>query len=234
MLADALVRMDEASVFTIHGFCGRMLRDNAFDSGMPFEMEFITDEQNLRHEVMHDFWRIRLSALDKQQTRWLLGFWKTPELLLDSLKDVLPHAGLKIIPDMGSTDSFQPLARLEADYQALCAAWSRHGDEVETLLRDTPSLNRRSYKKNIIDSALQDMQALVEMDQCPMGLPQKLERFSTALLAKQTKPGQEVPAHRLFGLVDQLLAAHAQTRELLKAAWLTDALEYLDTRTDKP
>ena len=30
MLADALVRMDEASVFTIHGFCDRMLRVKDF------------------------------------------------------------------------------------------------------------------------------------------------------------------------------------------------------------
>jgi len=227
LLADALVRMDEASVFTIHGFCGRMLRDNAFDSGMPFDMEFITDEQSLRQEIMHDFWRIRSSELDRLQTRWLLQFWKTPEALLKSLREALPHTGLKIIPDTGSSDKYQPLERLEADYQALCTAWGQHGDEVEALLRETSSLDRHSYNKSVVNGSIADMQALVGMDQCPMALPKKLERFSTALLSEKTKPGLDTPEHPVFELVDQLMTAHENIPKLMRAAWQTEALEYL-------
>lgn len=36
--------MDEAAVFTIHGFCQRMLSLNAFESGMLFEQQLIEDE----------------------------------------------------------------------------------------------------------------------------------------------------------------------------------------------
>ncbi|MFP3449497.1 UvrD-helicase domain-containing protein, partial [Pseudomonas sp. SIMBA_067] len=32
-------QMDEAAIFTIHGFCQRMLNLNAFESGMLFEQE---------------------------------------------------------------------------------------------------------------------------------------------------------------------------------------------------
>ena len=32
LLADALTRMDEAAIFTIHGFCARMLKENSFDA----------------------------------------------------------------------------------------------------------------------------------------------------------------------------------------------------------
>ncbi|MCI5220256.1 MAG: exodeoxyribonuclease V subunit beta, partial [Candidatus Electrothrix sp. LOE2] len=38
LLGDALTRMDEAAVYTIHGFCQRMLQDHAFESGSPFAM----------------------------------------------------------------------------------------------------------------------------------------------------------------------------------------------------
>lgn len=37
-------QMDEAAVFTIHGFCQRMLSLNAFESGMLFEQQLIEDE----------------------------------------------------------------------------------------------------------------------------------------------------------------------------------------------
>lgn len=42
-------QMDEAAVFTIHGFCQRMLNLNAFESGMLFEQQLIEDESLLRY-----------------------------------------------------------------------------------------------------------------------------------------------------------------------------------------
>lgn len=39
-------QMDEAAVFTIHGFCQRMLSLNAFESGMLFEQQLIEDESH--------------------------------------------------------------------------------------------------------------------------------------------------------------------------------------------
>lgn len=229
VLADALVRMDEASVFTIHGFCGRMLRENAFDSGMPFELEFITDEDSLRHEIMRDFWRSRLSELDRQQTGWLLEFWSTPDALLKSLKNAVPHTGLKIIPYMDPREKFQPVKQLEADYQTLCEAWEQDADEVEALLRNSPSLNRRSYNKNVIGNAVSELQALAAMDRCPMRLSDKLKRFTTEMLSAQTKANHETPEHKLFELMDQLLATHGEIPQLIRAAWQIDALDCLNS-----
>ncbi|MCZ5435919.1 UvrD-helicase domain-containing protein, partial [Escherichia coli] len=55
-------QMDEASVFTIHGFCQRMLSLNAFESGMLFEQQLIEDESELRYQACADFWRHHRSA----------------------------------------------------------------------------------------------------------------------------------------------------------------------------
>jgi exodeoxyribonuclease V beta subunit len=49
-------QMDEAAVFTIHGFCQRMLSLNAFESGC-FEQQLIEDESRLRYQACADFWR---------------------------------------------------------------------------------------------------------------------------------------------------------------------------------
>ena len=50
-------QMDEAAIYTIHGFCQRMLTQNAFESGSLFDNEFLTEEQNLRASAVVDFWR---------------------------------------------------------------------------------------------------------------------------------------------------------------------------------
>ncbi|MEW7000470.1 UvrD-helicase domain-containing protein [Serratia ureilytica] len=50
-------QMDEAAIYTIHGFCQRMLTHNAFESGMLFEQTLVQDELPLRRQACADFWR---------------------------------------------------------------------------------------------------------------------------------------------------------------------------------
>ena len=53
----AIRDFDEAAIFTIHGFCQRMLHENAFESGALFDTELVTDQQKLIEEIVQDFWR---------------------------------------------------------------------------------------------------------------------------------------------------------------------------------
>ncbi|MEE3287921.1 MAG: UvrD-helicase domain-containing protein, partial [Pseudomonadota bacterium] len=56
-LQRAVVDFDEAAIFTIHGFCRRVLAESAFESALPFESELLTDEREILVEVVDDFWR---------------------------------------------------------------------------------------------------------------------------------------------------------------------------------
>ena len=47
-LDNALQGFDEAAIYTIHGFCERVLTEGAFESGMPFEHTLLPDERALR------------------------------------------------------------------------------------------------------------------------------------------------------------------------------------------
>ena len=44
----AINDFDQASIFTIHGFCMRVLHDHAFESGMMFDAELVTDQERFR------------------------------------------------------------------------------------------------------------------------------------------------------------------------------------------
>ena len=61
----AVVSFDEATIFTIHGFCQRMLNENAFESGLPFDLELITDDSDLVTEIVNDFWRCNIQTADE-------------------------------------------------------------------------------------------------------------------------------------------------------------------------
>ncbi|HEY0884465.1 MAG TPA: exodeoxyribonuclease V subunit beta [Ramlibacter sp.] len=56
-LTGAVRNFDEASIFTIHGFCKRALDDAPFAAGLPLVQEMIEDDGELRQEVANDFWR---------------------------------------------------------------------------------------------------------------------------------------------------------------------------------
>lgn len=78
-------QMDEASVFTIHGFCQRMLSLNAFESGMLFEQQLIEDESELRYQACADFWRRHCYPLQRDIAEAVHALWKGPEELLRAI-----------------------------------------------------------------------------------------------------------------------------------------------------
>ena len=64
-LEAALADFDRAAIFTIHGFCQRLLTEFAFETGSLYEMELIADPAPIINEVAEDFWRQY-----RQQTGW--------------------------------------------------------------------------------------------------------------------------------------------------------------------
>ena len=81
--------MDEAAVSTIHGWCNRMLREHAFDSGSPFTQTLETDQSELQAEVLRDYWRTFLNPLAEQDAEQVRAWWATPAALLADVGQLL-------------------------------------------------------------------------------------------------------------------------------------------------
>ena len=64
-LRQSQLLLDEASIFTIHGFCQRMLNEFAFESGQNFQTELQADVSYLIERVTNEFWRNEITTLDK-------------------------------------------------------------------------------------------------------------------------------------------------------------------------
>ncbi len=54
---------DRAAIFTIHGFCARMLGEQAFESSLPFDTELSGSGDEIRREVVEDWFRRRVYPL---------------------------------------------------------------------------------------------------------------------------------------------------------------------------
>jgi exodeoxyribonuclease V beta subunit len=56
-LTNALRSFDLAAIFTIHGFCLRMLHNHAFESASLFDTGLVEDQTEVLAEIGDDFWR---------------------------------------------------------------------------------------------------------------------------------------------------------------------------------
>ena len=57
-LRAAALEIDLAAIFTIHGFCARVLREHALESGQGFDPpELLANDRGLREELAADLWR---------------------------------------------------------------------------------------------------------------------------------------------------------------------------------
>ena len=61
-LRRALGDVGEAAVFTIHGFCKRVLERSAFESGEPFAFDFVEDAGQLKKRAARDVWHSLMTA----------------------------------------------------------------------------------------------------------------------------------------------------------------------------
>jgi len=227
-LADALTRMDEAAIHTIHGFCQRMLQDNAFESGLAFEVDFITDEARFRATAAADFWRSRVAAADPEQAAQVVAQWSSPGALLQTLGPTLALDDLRLLPEGEEADPELLRQRLGALFTQLQTLWRERGDEVEELLRNSPALNRRSYNKGVVTKAIDAAQAVAARDAPPAEFPPGFERLFPSMLAeKGTKPGADTPSHPFFDLCGQLQELTVQSQTAASALFLQQARRYI-------
>lgn len=66
LLNQAVAWMDEAAIYTIHGFCQRALSEHAFHSQMLFEQQMLQNTDELIAELIRDYWRVHGYALPNQ------------------------------------------------------------------------------------------------------------------------------------------------------------------------
>ena len=77
----ALRDLDRAAISTIHGFCRRVLDENAFESGIRFGLELEKNPQPLRLELLTDYYRRETYPGSAFQG----ALWKSLELLPEEL-----------------------------------------------------------------------------------------------------------------------------------------------------
>ena len=88
LLHQALLNLDQAAIFTIHGFCGRALQQYAFTSQTGLEVVLETNTRDLAYTSLQDWLRVVMHDPERYQQLEQQG-WHTPEGFWDAFSNAL-------------------------------------------------------------------------------------------------------------------------------------------------
>ncbi|KTF37105.1 exodeoxyribonuclease V subunit beta [Xanthomonas vesicatoria] len=218
-LQQAVEEIDLAAVFTIHGFCARVLREHALESGQAFTApQLLANDRELLGEVAADLWRQR--AADAAMAEDLIALWSGgPPALATDLRALVRHP--QILPaatDSGSDDAAGVLQAVHDARHALAGAFQAHGTAFfETLMSaiDGGILSKVSYKPEWLTALwhwFENFAAAPSLEHAPHP---KLLKLTAAELVSGTnkKFVDRTPASPMSHEIDGYLTALARVEQ---------------------
>ena len=206
-LTQAVQGFDEAAILTIHGFCQRVLKESAFESGQPFEAELVPDEGEILQEVVDDYWRKTLYRGSRLLVGYLLGEGWTPEGLVRIVRPYLRRASLVVRPPAPPAAPLEAELLYEERYHETRGLWQTDRAAIETLLRGQTSLNASKYPPRSLPVWLDEIDAFLRPPEVHVAWCTRVEKYATGALRSAVKKGCAPPAHPFFATCERLTEA---------------------------
>ena len=163
-LQNALCDFDEAPIYTIHGFCQRTLRDRAFESGLLFDTELVTDPAEFLQEIADDFWRRHFYEAASSLVHFALKNRYGPQRFLGLLRTCTNYPRIEFI-SQAKGRSFESLsAELETRFQAARELWLSEADQIKACFGSSTTWGNSPYNNDEAMAALFD-----QLDTCFSG-----------------------------------------------------------------
>jgi exodeoxyribonuclease V beta subunit len=215
LIQDALMEFDNAAIFTIHGFCQRILHENAFETQSLFDTELMIDSISLTRDIVDDFWRKHFYNLPMEFISYLLKKISGPEYF-SMLFNKNRTADITIVPelekpDLGSLNDFRAM------FRRLQTIWPNSRTQVTHLLKNT-SLSGSIYgslktattqtSASKRDLVIASMVSLMDkfVDEKSIGFPlfKGFEKFTTTKIENSTRKNHGPLSHEYFDVCDKL------------------------------
>jgi len=214
----ALATLDAAQIFTIHGFCQRILSEYAFESGVRFDLELSADSRTLLAELVQDFWTRELFAASEGEILYLKQANTGITELTQLARTVTSFPTLDVVPAV-SIDNVDesPLAGFVGARARFAEVWAVERGTVQEILLRSEALSRNSYRLSSMPSWLEQLDALSrETTETLDGWFDKIPNLTPTGLAERTNKGKITPKNPTFEALAALETAHEAAKLALE------------------
>jgi exodeoxyribonuclease V beta subunit len=199
-LKDALANFDEAPIYTIHGFCQRVLAEQAFETGTLFDAELVTDERDLLREVTWDFWRRNFYSDHSLGVLVAIQGKITPKKLLKDLEELVKNPTLTILPkDLRS--SAEAARQVEQALNDVRNIWPQCVSGIQAFFAN-PKWAKGDYKKTeLLARVVEDLEQVVAEEGASARQFESIELLAAEVIERSgVRKGFSLPENPIFGL----------------------------------
>jgi len=190
----AVRSMEEATIFTINGFCQRALTEHAFSSGQAFQLELIRDDDALWQDALKDWWRRTVYPLSAERLALFSSVFPSLNKFMEG-QSVLRHAEDKcLIPNSSESldEVYSHWQNLQREMEALATKWAADSERYTEILSSSNALARNAksgYRAPELELSLMLLGAYFESGPW-FQIPPALELLSAQYLQDNSKPSQ--------------------------------------------
>ncbi|MCK5541128.1 MAG: exodeoxyribonuclease V subunit beta [Desulfobacterales bacterium] len=206
-LKNALNLFDETSILTIHSFCLKMLKENAFESRALFDVELSPDSSLIEKEICYDFFAEKINNLDSLFLKYLKKKNFVPGKLIRKFSKLLSRPDIELIPKtMEFSDVFDEYREIVKEIEVYI---DHKSYEIKEFIQNDSGINKQSYKKNLVENWLEQIseQLSVTGENTVFEMNEKgdsLYKFTLTRLEEKLKPGFDLPEYEFFSLCQKL------------------------------
>jgi len=245
----ALRTFDKASIFTIHGFCRRVLQEQAFETGSMFDFKLEPDLSELEAEIISDFLRSRFKSdpdnsdhnlyESKNFLRYLVdkGLFSGAISKLVSKTRPFLKISIKEFPStLVNTETGKAEKNFKKYFEKTRTMWDLKKQEIRSCLIESKTLNGTSYKDSIRKRLLENFEEYTAKEIPQPVLFKDFEKLTQTIITEKTKKGMIPPEHDFFSLCEDLQKAADELAEI----YLTELnsikknfMEYYSSESEK-
>ncbi len=213
-LLNAERQMDEAAIYTIHGFCRRMLGSHIFESSSLFDQKLIKDEKLITRQACADFWRRYCYPLPFDLANIINQIWSGPDALQRELAPYLCGESPKLNnPPAPNETLLQRHQKILALINDIKQQWQQVASQIEKWIIDS-DVDKRSYSSRFLQGWIESVNIWAKKETIDYILPKALKRFAQVTLSKKTKKGAP-SVHPVFSAIEMLISTSLSLRDIV-------------------
>lgn len=227
-LQQALMFFDEAAIYSIHGFCQRILSSFPVETRSLLQQQVLNNELELQQQGIIDYWRKFIIVSDIKKLHWINSLWKNPYQLLDEIQPLL---GLNdhFLMQVAVTGNENTDEKITDTWRQIQQQWRISADKIKEVLVDNPNLNKSRVRTTTATLLLANFEELIA-GELPFRIPDKWELLTARKLTTCLKKGmkEERLTWPIFSLTAEFNDLHRAWIKQQKIGLMKQAVEYVD------
>ena len=232
-LKNALDTFDEAAVFTIHGFCNRLLTEYSVQFDVPPNVELLTNPDELLQECVDEYWIEFNKNAHRDPLQWftlnyLIDTGFGPDELKDIASNVMGKTTLKVVPDIRLHSLKPVLEELKEVYFRAKKQWNSDKDKLHEILF-SGHLYANKFKKEKLNDYWDVLNEWIGYDEFTIEHPAELSKFSLYLYDSFKKSAPDYEVLDLCKTIDRFLEL-IESLTSFKVAFIKESIEDIQDR----